>query len=347
MIHPAMTDVKRTKPFVAGRDHDPGVVALKGAVVALGNFDGVHRGHRQVIATALARARALGRPAAALTFEPHPRAFFRPDEPLFRLTDETNKLRLFAATGLDGAIVMTFDQTLARLTAQAFVDRILVDRLAVAGAAVGFNFHFGKDRGGSPAFLAEEGARRGIAVDVVPVFSHNGRPVSSGPIRDALAQGDVAQAAELLGYPWFMTGTVIAGDKRGRALGYPTANLAVDPACRLRHGIYAVRVGIGEARHDGVASFGRRPMFATPAPLLEVFLFDFSGDLYGQPLDVAFIAWIREEMKFANVEDLVRRMDEDSAQARAALARAPDAFPLLGELNPMPDEQVERRNPRE
>src|SRR5712691_7459934 len=146
-----MTDLKPTKPFVAVRDHEPGLAALNGAVVALGNFDGVHRGHRQVIATALARARALGRPAAALTFEPHPRAFFRPGEPLFRLTDETNKLRLFAASG----------------------------------AVVGFNFHFGKDRAGSPAFLAEEGTKRGLAVDVVPVFSHNGRPVSSGPIRDA------------------------------------------------------------------------------------------------------------------------------------------------------------------
>jgi riboflavin kinase/FMN adenylyltransferase len=325
-----MTDVKPTKPFVAVRDHEPGLAALKGAVVALGNFDGVHRGHRQVIATALARARALGRPAAALTFEPHPRAFFRPGEPLFRLTDETNKLRLFAATGLDGAVVMTFDAGLARLTAEEFVGRILVDRLAVSGAVVGFNFHFGKDRAGSPAFLAEEGTKRGLAVDVVPVFSHNGRPVSSGPIREALATGEVGEAAELLGYPWFVTGAVIQGDQRGRALGYPTANVAVDPACRLKHGIYAVRVGIGGARYDGVASFGRRPMFAMPAPLLEVFLFDFSGDLYGRTIDVAFIGWIREEMKFATVEELVSQMDEDSRRAKAALTRAPDAFPPLG-----------------
>jgi riboflavin kinase / FMN adenylyltransferase len=325
-----MTDVKPTKPFVAVRDHEPGLAALKGAVVALGNFDGVHRGHRQVIATALARARALSRPAAALTFEPHPRAFFRPGEPLFRLTDETNKLRLFAATGLDGAVVMTFDAGLARLTAEEFVGRILVDRLAVSGAVVGFNFHFGKDRAGSPAFLAEEGAKRGLTVDVVPVFSHNGRPVSSGPIRDALATGDVGEAAELLGYPWFVTGAVIQGDQRGRALGYPTANVAVDPACRLKHGIYAVRVGIGGARYDGVASFGRRPMFLNPAPLLEVFLFDFSGDLYGRTIDVAFIGWIREEMKFATVEELVSQMEKDSAQARTLLARSGEAFPPLG-----------------
>jgi riboflavin kinase / FMN adenylyltransferase len=325
-----MSDRQSTRPFVVVRDLGPGLERLEGSVVALGNFDGVHRGHRQVIATARERASALGRGAAALTFEPHPRAFFRPNELLFRLTDEANKLRLFAAADLSGAVVMTFDAKLASLTAEAFVNDILVGRLAVGGVVVGFNFHFGKERAGSPAFLAAEGARCGFAVDVVPVFSHRGRPVSSGPIREALAQGDVAEAGELLGYPWFTTAQVIHGDKRGRDLGYPTANLVLDPACRLRHGIYAVRVGIGEARYDGVASFGRRPMFATATPLLEVFLFDFSGDLYGQTLDVAFIAWIREEMKFSSVDDLVRRMDEDSRLARAALAQAPQAFPPVG-----------------
>jgi riboflavin kinase/FMN adenylyltransferase len=312
------------------RDFGPGLDRLKGSVVALGNFDGVHRGHRRVITTALERARAQGCGSAALTFEPHPRAFFRPGEPLFRLTDERNKVRLFAATGLSGLVVMTFDAKLASLTADAFVHDILVDRLAVSGAVVGFNFHFGKERSGSPAFLAAQGAQRGFSVDVVPVFSDRGRPVSSGPIREALAQGNVAEAAELLGYPWFITAPVIHGDKRGRELGYPTANLVLDPACRLRHGIYAVRVGIGADRYDGVASFGRRPMFATAAPLLEVFLFDFSDDLYGRAIDVAFIAWIREEMKVATLVALVRQMDEDSGRARSELARAPQAFPPLG-----------------
>src|SRR5215470_1641432 len=169
---------------------------LRGATVAIGNFDGVHRGHKAVIAAALARARALGRPAAALTFEPHPRAFFNPGEPLFRLTDETNKLRLFAETGLDGAVVMTFDAALARLTAEEFVGHILVNRLAVAGAVVGANFHFGRQRAGSPDFLAAQGTRWGFAVDIVPVFAEGGRPVSSGPIREALAAGHVAEAAE-------------------------------------------------------------------------------------------------------------------------------------------------------
>jgi riboflavin kinase / FMN adenylyltransferase len=322
-----MSDLHPTKPFVVVRDLGPGLERLRGSVVALGNFDGVHRGHRHVIATALERARALGRGAAVLTFEPHPRAFFRPDEPLFRLTDEANKLRLFASTGLDGAVVMTFDARLASLTAEAFVRDILVDRLAVGGAVVGFNFHFGKNRAGSPEFLAAEGARLGFAVDIVPVFTDGGRPVSSGPVREALVRGNVAEAAELLGHPWFVTAEVIHGDKRGRELGYPTANLVLDPGCRLRHGIYAVRVGIGGERHDAVASFGRRPMFATATPLLEVFLFDFSGDLYGRRIDVAFIGWIREEMKFAGVDELVRQMDADSRRARELLVKSGNAFP--------------------
>jgi riboflavin kinase/FMN adenylyltransferase len=327
-----MSDVKPTTSFLVVRDHEPAPAALKGAIVGLGNFDGVHRGHRQVIATVRARADALGRPAAVLTFEPHPRAFFNPGEPLFRLTDETAKLRLLAATGLDGAIVMTFDAALARLTAQEFVSRVLVERLAVRGVVVGANFHFGRQRGGSPDFLAAEGGRRGFAVDIVPVFTDAGRPVSSGPVREALSAGRLGEAAELLGYPWFVTGTVSAGDKRGRALGFPTANMQLDANCRLRHGIYAVRVGIADQRYDGVASFGRRPMFPSAAPLLEVFLFDFSRDLYGAALDVAFIGWIRDEMKFDSVEALVAQMSQDSAGARALLAAAPNDFPPLGPL---------------
>ena len=303
--------------------------ALRGATVAIGNFDGVHRGHKAVIAAALARARALGKPAAALTFEPHPRAFFNPDEPLFRLTPEPAKLRLLAATGLDGAIVLSFDAELAKLSAEDFVGRVLVDRFAISGAAIGFNFHFGANRAGSPEFLRAQGARHGFAVDIVPPLSDGGRPVSSGPIRAALAAGRLDDAAEFLGYPWFVSGTVIHGDKRGRELGFPTANLRLDPACALRHGIYAVRAAVAGRRYDGVASFGRRPMFDTGAVLLEIFLFDFSGDLYGADMDVAFIAWLRDEVVFASAKDLVRQMEEDSRDARAALARAGDAFPPI------------------
>jgi riboflavin kinase/FMN adenylyltransferase len=317
------------RPFTIARARTPPGHALHAAVVAIGNFDGVHRGHRAVIAAAINRARALGRPAAALTFEPHPRSFLRPQEPLFRLTDETAKLRLLAHAGLDGAIVLHFDAALAALTASEFVSRILVEQLAVAGVAIGFDFHFGMNRSGSPDYLAAEGARRGFAVDVVPRFEHQARRISSDPIRTALAAGHVAEAAQMLGYPWFVTGDVVHGDKRGRELGYPTANLRLDPVCGLRHGIYAIRAGIAGRRHDGVASFGRRPMFDVGTVLLEVFLFDYSGDLYGQTLDIAFIDWIRPELTFDSVDDLVHRMDEDSRIARTMLARAPDAFPPI------------------
>jgi riboflavin kinase/FMN adenylyltransferase len=283
-----------------------------------------------VIEAAKGRAAAAHRPAAVLTFEPHPRSFFQPDLPSFQLSSEAAKLRLLAATGLDGAIVLTFDAALASLTAEEFVERILVERLAVTGAVIGFNFYFGRERRGTPNFLTAQGAHHGFLVEVVPPFHREGRRVSSGAVRDALVKGHVAEANELLGYPWFVTGQVVHGDKRGRTLGYPTANLRLGPDCELKHGIYAVRVGIGEARYDGVASFGRRPMFDSGAVLLEVFLFDFSGDLYGAALDVAFIAWIRPEMKFDNVDELVRRMDDDSRVARRELAQAPDAFPALG-----------------
>ncbi|MDR3422142.1 MAG: bifunctional riboflavin kinase/FAD synthetase [Xanthobacteraceae bacterium] len=303
--------------------------ALRGAVLAMGNFDGVHRGHQAVIASALDRAKGLGKPAAVLTFEPHPRAFFHPGEPLFRLTDEAAKLRLLKSTGLDGAVVLTFDAALASVTAEEFVARILVGRFALSAAVIGFNFHFGKNRAGSPDFLAAQGRRFGFGVEVVAPFTLDGRPVSSGPIRDALAAGRLDQAAALLGFPWFVSGAVIHGDKRGRELGFPTANLRLDAACGLRHGVYAVRVVHGGRRYDGVANFGRRPMFDTGAVLLEIFLFDFSGDLYGQTIDVAFIGWIREEEDFGSVDELVRRMRKDSRQAREMLGRAGNTFPPI------------------
>lgn len=309
---------------------DPG--PLTGAVVAVGNFDGVHRGHRAVIRAARARAEALGRNTAALTFSPHPRRFLRPQEALFQLSGERDKLRLLAATGLDGAIVMTFDAALAATSAEDFIERILVGRLGIGGAAIGFDFHFGKNRTGSPDFLAAQGEKLGFAVDIVPPLEDEGRPVSSGAVRTALSQGKVVEAAELLGAPWFVSGEVIHGDKRGRALGFPTANLRLDPACGLKHGIYAVRAGIGAERREGVANFGRRPMFDDGAPLLEVFLFDFDRDLYGQTIDVAFIGWLRHEQKFDSIGALQRAMLADSAQARDALARAGDAFPVLGNV---------------
>jgi riboflavin kinase/FMN adenylyltransferase len=323
-----------TPDFTLIRDTTPAAAIPKGAVVAMGNFDGVHLGHRAVIAAALQMGRAHGRPALAVTFEPHPRSFFSPNSPQFRLTDLTGKLRLLAGTGLAGAVVMTFDKIRAGTTAQDFIHHDLIERLGISGIAVGYDFHFGKGRVGSPSLLVSEAPRLGIEVDVQAHVDIEERPVSSSAIRMALAEGQIADATAMLGGPWFVTGQVIHGEKRGRELGYPTANIRLDKNCGLKHGIYAVRVGRGQGkdqvRFDGVASFGRRPTFDNGAPLLEVFLFDFKGDLYGASLDVAFIAFIRDELKFNSVDALVRQMDDDSARARAALAAAPNAFPKLG-----------------
>src|SRR6478672_1673372 len=315
---------KMTSDFTIVRDSTPSAAIPSGMVVAMGNFDGVHLGHRAVIAAALAMGRAHGKPALAL--EPHPRSFFSPNSPQFRLTDETGKLRLLAGTGLAGAVVMTFDKARAGTTAQDFIHHDLIERLGVSGIAVGYDFHFGKGRVGSPSLLVGEAPRLGIEVDVQPHIDIDERPVSSSAIRMALAEGEIAEATAMLGGPWFVTGEVIHGEKRGRDLGYPTANIRLDNNCALRHGIYAVRVGLGAERFDGVASFGRRPTFDNGAPLLEIFLFDFKGDLYGSMLDVAFIGFIREELKFDSVEKLVHQMADDSDRARAALAAAPDAF---------------------
>ena len=325
-----------TAHFSVIRDTTPASEVVRGTVVAMGNFDGVHLGHRAVISAAIDMARKHGKPAFAVTFEPHPRSFFSPHTPQFRLSDETAKLRLLAATGLDGAVVMTFDGTRAGTTAQDFINHDLIGRLGISGVSVGYDFHFGKGRTGSPSLLAAEAPKLGIEVHVQPHVDILDRPVSSSAIRMALAEGQIAEATAMLGGPWFITGEVIHGAKRGRDLGYPTANIRLDRDCGLRHGIYAVRANIGagkdKVRVDGVANFGRRPTFDNGAPLLEVFLFDFKGDLYGQTIDVAFIGFIRDELKFDGLEALIRQMDDDSIKARVLLAAAPDAFPKLGEI---------------
>jgi riboflavin kinase/FMN adenylyltransferase len=322
-----------TTRFSVIRDTTPASAIVKGAVVAMGNFDGVHLGHRVVIAAAVDMARKHGKQAYAVTFEPHPRSFFSPNTPQFRLSDETAKLRLLAGTGLDGAVVMTFDGARAGTTAQDFINHDLIERLGISGIAVGYDFHFGKGRAGSPSLLAAEAPRLGIEVHIQSHVDILDRPVSSSAIRMALAEGQMTEATAMLGAPWFISGEVIHGEKRGRDMGYPTANIRLDKNCGLKHGIYAVRVGIGDKRIEGVASFGRRPTFDNGAPLLEVFLFDFKGDLYGQKLDVAFIGFLRDELKFDGIDALVRQMNDDSTKAKAMLAAAPDAFPKLGQVD--------------
>lgn len=295
----------------------------RGAVVAIGNFDGMHRGHQAVLAAAAADAEGRGAPCLMLTLEPHPRTFFS-GRPLFRLTPAPLKAAAAAALGLDGTLVLNFDRPLAEKSAEDFVQDVLVRRLRISAAVTGYDFHFGKDRLGTPEFLCAQGSLHGFAVQVVEARNQGGAAVSSTRIRAALAEADLPTANALLGWHFSVAGTVIHGEARGRGLGYPTANMALDPACELAHGIYAVRFSRPDGSvHDGVASFGRRPTFGGGQPLLETFLFDFSGDLYGQTGLVSLFGFIRPELNFPSVADLVARMDQDSLEARSVLQSAP------------------------
>jgi riboflavin kinase/FMN adenylyltransferase len=312
--------------FTIWRSNDPLPAALRGAIVAIGNFDGMHRGHQQLVALARQEAERHGRPSAVLTFDPHPRAFFQPDASLFRLTPEPVKEKIFAALGLDIVFVRRFDAALAATKARAFVIDLLIGELAASGLVVGSNFHFGRGREGTPEVLRDLATEGGIGCTIVDAVGHLDEDVSSSRIRAALCDGDVATANQLLGYRWFVQGEVVHGEKRGRELGYPTANLRLDPGCTLRHGIYAVRVAVAPGViHDGVASFGRRPTFDDGPPLLETFIFDFAGDLYGRTIEVEFAGWIRGEARFDSAEALVVQMDDDSSKARAMLARPLEA----------------------
>lgn len=285
---------------------------LRGGLVAIGNFDGVHRGHQHVLADA--RALAVGRPLIALTFEPHPRTFFAPTSPVPRLTDQRSKTRLLAPL-VDAVAIARFDAAFAKLSAEEFIRKILRDWLDARQVVCGPDFRFGAGRSGDSATIEAAG----LAVTSATTFLEAGQRVSSSAIRKALAQGDIPSAARALGRGPFFTATVIHGRKEGRQLGYPTANMALDPTTPLAHGIYAVRTRIRGTWHDGVASFGRRPTFDNGAPLFEVFVFDFADDLYGVEIDVVLVSYIRPERKFSSLDALISQMDDDSAQARAAL----------------------------
>jgi riboflavin kinase/FMN adenylyltransferase len=300
---------------------------LRGAVIALGNFDGVHRGHAELARETVELGEQLGRRPAALTFEPHPRSVFRPDQPVFRLTPPAIKTELLAAVGLPTTFVLPFDRDIAAIAAEDFIDDLLLGKLGAAGLVCGYDFHFGKGRAGSPEMLQARCEAQGVPVVIVPPFAFAGDPVSSTLVRDALAAGDVARAADLLGRPWFARGAVVHGEKRGRGLGYPTANMHLPRDCKLRYGIYAVRIRIDGLWHDGVASFGSRPTFDDGAAKLETFVFDFSGDLYGKQVDVAFVGWLRAEAKFASLDALIAQMNADSAAARDILGKTPPFLP--------------------
>lgn len=297
--------------------------SLRGGVVAIGNFDGVHRGHLAVLGRALDEARRAGAPALVLTFEPHPRAVFQPDVPMFILTPAPLRARLLAELGFDGVIEQPFDRDFAGQSAHEFVERILVSELGIAHAVTGFDFHFGRQRQGGPAFLMAEGGTKGFGVTLVDAFRDEGAEViSSSRIRELLTEGEVAEAAGLLGYRYSVSSEVVHGKQLGRTLGFPTANMELPASNGLRHGIYAVRLRRAEGTlHDGVASFGRRPTVDTDgAPLLETFVFDFSGDLYGETCTVSFFGYLRGELKFDGLDALMVQMKRDEEEARALLA---------------------------
>ncbi len=297
--------------------------ALRGGVVAIGNFDGVHRGHQSVLEPALEIARRDSVPALVLTFEPHPRQVFRPDVPLFRLTPAPMKAALLGALDFDAVVEQQFDRAFSGLSPQAFVRSVLVEGLGITHVVTGFDFHFGKNRSGTPELLKAAGQENGFGVTVVDAYSDEGGTViSSSRIRGLLEEGEVAEAAGLLGYRYTVEAEVKGGQKLGRTLGFPTANMALPLETELRHGIYAVRFRRADGRlYNGVASFGRRPtVMEDGAPLLETFLFDFDGDLYGETCSVSLFSFLRGEEKFDGLDALVTQMKRDDAEARALLA---------------------------
>jgi riboflavin kinase/FMN adenylyltransferase len=303
---------------------------LKGAAVAIGNFDGVHRGHQALLIRTRDEGKACGAPAGVIVFEPHPREFFRPDEPHFRLTSLERKIELFGRLGLDMAVVLPFDAALARLSADRFIHEVLVAGLGVSHVVIGYDFFFGKDRGGSPETMRAAGRELGFGVTVVAPVAEAGEVFSSSAIRAKLAAGDVQGAAVALGHWWRVTEVVTGGAKRGTTLGFPTANLTLPRGTALAHGIYAVRVIVGAERFAGAAYLGTRPTFDDGAPLLEVFLFDFDGDLYGRVIQVEFLDFIRADQRFGTIDALRAQIARDCERAAGIIRALQAESPLRG-----------------
>jgi riboflavin kinase/FMN adenylyltransferase len=299
--------------------------AVRGGVVALGNFDGVHLGHQAVIGRALALARQSGAPAGVMTFEPHPRSVFVPDQPPFRLTPFRIKARLIEALEVDFLLMQHFDKAFAARSAEEFIDEVLVKGLGVRAVVVGYDFCFGKGRQGSVEMLRGRSEFETVSVDAQS--GPDGQTYSSNLIRQSLQEAKPEFAARLLGRPWEIEGRVETGDQRGRTIGFPTANLHLADYMRPAIGVYAVRAGIdqgtGTVWHDGVANLGRRPTFDKQDVILEAHLFDFDGDLYGRHLRVALAGYIRAEQKFDGLPALKEQIARDCDTARAILSEVP------------------------
>jgi riboflavin kinase/FMN adenylyltransferase len=309
----------------AGDESIPG--ELRGAVVAIGNFDGVHRGHQKLLDVARNLAKSRGRPWGVVTFEPHPRTFFKPSEPVFRLTPQPLKARLIAALGADFAAVLTFDRAFSSLEAADFVAVYLVERFGAAHVVTGYDFHFGRGRKGSPATMELLGRAHGFSVSIIEQVTDEGdqhSPFASSSIRQALRHGHMADAAHELGYRWTVMGEVVRGDRRGRGIGFPTLNIVLEEGAEPYRGIYAVAVRDaqrpqGEA-WQGAGYFGNRPTFDSDRTYLEVYLIDFAGDLYGQTLLVEFADLIRPDRRFDSIAELTDQMRQDCTEAKRRLA---------------------------
>ncbi|MGR4891648.1 bifunctional riboflavin kinase/FAD synthetase [Sphingopyxis sp. LARHCG72] len=294
---------------------------LRGGVIALGNFDGFHAGHQAVVGRAVRHAQDEGRPAIVATFDPHPVRFFKPDVAPFRLTTLDQRQELFAAAGADAMLVLPFDATLAGTTAEDFITGLLLDRYGAAGVVTGADFVFGKGRGGNVVTLADHARRLGFFTEMVAPVDDAEEVISSSRIREALQAGDCATATRLLTRPFTIRGQVQHGDKNGRLLGFPTANLDMGQYLRPRYGIYAVTGRLPDGRIlKGAANLGIRPSFDPPKELLEPHFFDFAEDLYGQELDVAFHAFIRPEAKFDSMDALMAQIAADCEEAKRLLS---------------------------
>ena len=299
---------------------------LRGSIVALGNFDGFHLGHQAVVGRAIQRGFHERRPVIVATFDPHPVRYFKPDLPPFRLTTLDQREALFAHAGADAMLVFEFNEQLRSTTAEDFVTGLLGRQIGAAGVVTGDDFTFGKMRGGNVDLLRTVGAEHGIVAEAVSPVMLGDLKISSGRIREALQAGDTATATCLLSRDFAIEGVVQPGDRRGRELGYPTANMVLGDYLRPRYGIYAVGLTLeangpnGGSEHPGVASLGVRPTFDPPQELLETHLLDFDGDLYGRKIEVGLHAFIRNEKKFDGIDALVAHMKDDEAQARHLLA---------------------------
>lgn len=294
----------------------------KGAAIALGNFDGLHAGHRAVIDSAREAAKRLDVKLGLATFEPPPRKFFRPDGPPFRLMTPRRRELALEAIGIEEVHLLRFDAVMAAMTDREFCQRVILDEIGACSVSVGFDFHFGKNRMGDVETLKQLGAELGFEVKIVSEVQDAGEKVSSSRIRDALIRGDVEAAGQWLGGDWIVDAIVEHGEKRGRTLGYPTANMQLGDIVHPAHGIYAVwvREDTQATWRPGVASFGRTPTTGIRDPLLEVVVFDHAEDFYGKRLHTAFVKYLRPERHFDGLDALVAAMKQDEADARAVLA---------------------------